>query len=70
MRVIKQKNNKNDYKRLIMFAEKIILLIIGLTTLYLGILGIITKNIPIVESAISIIFGVFVFSYLIKIRRI
>jgi hypothetical protein len=70
MRVIKQKNNKNDYKRLIMFAEKIILLIIGTTTFYLGLLGIITKTIPALESIVSLIFGLFVFLYLIKIRRI
>ncbi len=70
MRVIKQKNNKNYYKRLIMFAEKIILLIIGTTTFYLGLLGIITKTIPALESIVSLIFGLFVFLYLIKIRRI
>ena len=70
MRVIKQKNNKNYYKRLIMFAEKIILLIIGTTTFYLGLLGIITKTIPSLESIVSLIFGLFVFLYLIKIRRI
>ena len=53
-----------------MFAEKIILLIIGTTLFYLGLLGIITKGIPALESIISLIFGLFVFSYLIKIRRV
>jgi|ACXJ01.1.fsa_nt_gi hypothetical protein len=70
MNATKQKNKKQDYKMLIMFTEKILLLIIGMTTLYLGLFGLATKSLPFIESIISLIFGVLVLLYLIKNRRI
>jgi len=62
-------NKGEKIEGLIMFGEKIILLVIGIITIYFGISGIITKS-HILGSAVSLILGVSIFIYIIFIRQI